>query len=196
MKKTTEISAVILAGGKSLRMNGNKALLPVSGVRLIEKITNMIENYFNEIIISSNSREIFDFLPYEVVIDEKSNQGPMMGILSCLKVSSNDVNFVIACDIPEINFSFIEKMMPYTDNFDIVVPISGENQFEPLFAFYNKNLISSMEKLLNQGVRKISELFQKCRTKYIPLEKNRWYYNLNSKKDYDKYLKTKINKPF
>ncbi len=188
MKKQKNTSAIILAGGKSARINGNKALLPVSGITIIEKIINDIEPYFGEILISAQSRELFDFLPHRIVVDEKLNTGPLMGILSGLRASKNAVNFVIACDIPGVNFDFIEKLNSYTDEYDIVVPVSGKNKFEPLFAFYNKNLIPKIEELLIQKQNKISKLFLKCQTKYIPMENNGWYYNLNSIENYKIYL--------
>ncbi len=154
MKKQKNTSAIILAGGKGTRINGNKALLPVAGITIIEKIVNDIEPYFGEILISAQSRKLFDFLPYRIVVDEELNIGPLMGILSGLRASKNAVNFVIACDIPEVNFDFLEKLNSYTDEYDIVVPVSGKNKFEPLFAFYNKNLIPKIEELLIQKQKK------------------------------------------
>jgi molybdopterin-guanine dinucleotide biosynthesis protein A len=38
-------------------------------------------------------------------------------------------------------------------------------------------------------VRKITELFPLCRVKYIPLEGEDWYYNINTDEDYERYLK-------
>jgi len=189
MKKQKDISAIILAGGKSTRMKGNKALLPICGLTLIEKIARDIEPYFGEILIGTQSPELFNFLPYRVVGDEKLNAGPLMGILSCLRVSRNEINFVIACDIPEISLPFLGKMISFAKNYDIVIPYSGKNKLEPLFALYCKKLIPIIEKLLNQNARKISPLFQKCRTKYVPMQDTGWFYNLNNLENYQEYLK-------
>jgi molybdopterin-guanine dinucleotide biosynthesis protein A len=184
------MSAIILAGGKSKRMGGDKALLQVSGLRLIEKIACDIEPYFQEIIISSaNSEEIYSFLPFPVVADKEKNQGPLMGILTGLHASKYPINFVVACDIPEINVYFLQKMMAFTSGYDIVVPVTGENMFEPLFAFYHKRVIPHIKNLLDNGVRKVIELFPLCRAKYISLEGEDWYFNLNTDEDYERYLK-------
>ena len=53
------MNAIILAGGRSARMNEIKALLPLSDVRLIERIAQNIDPYFEEILISAHSRETF-----------------------------------------------------------------------------------------------------------------------------------------
>jgi len=196
MKKKQNISAIILAGGKSTRMNGNKALLPVYGKRLIEKIVHTLELYFKEIIISAQCNKQFDFLQHQIVLDEKPGNGPLMGILSALRASGNPVNFVIACDIPEINLAFIEEMIGHINNYDIVVPLSGKNKYEPLFSLYNKDVMPKIEELLSAGEKKISCLFPKCNTKFIPMKDNGWFYNLNTLTDYNRYLKkyiTRIN---
>lgn len=185
-------SAVILAGGKSARMGKteDKALLRVSGIRLIEKITRDLEPHFREIIISANRETIstYNFLPYQTVVDKELNQGPLMGILTGLEASNHPVNFVMACDIPEIDFTFIQEMMTFTAQYDIVVPVTGKDKYEPLFAFYHRRLIPKIEDLLDRRIRKIIELFSLCRVKYIPLEKNNWFYNLNTLTDYEKYM--------
>ncbi len=187
------ISAVILVGGKSKRMEEDKSLLMVSGLRLIEKISRDIRPYFREIIISAN-RETMDrysFLPFRAVVDKEPGQGPLRGILTGLQVSAHPVNFVIACDIPEINVSFLQKMMTFTGQYDIVVPVTGKNKYEPLFAFYHRRLIPAIETLLEQGVRKVITLFPLCHVKYIPMETQDWYYNLNTIEDYRRYIKDK-----
>lgn len=201
MTNTMEIisaNAVILAGGKSSRMGmkEDKALLKVSGLHLIEKIARELGPYFHEIIISTNAETVhnYAFLPYRTAVDPQLNQGPLMGILSGLRVSDHDVNFVIACDIPEIDLPFIREMADFTGDYDIVVPVTGNEKYEPLFAFYHRRVIPKIEELLNRGVRKIIELFSLCRVKYIPMDGNNWYYNLNTISDYNRYLRKVVEK--
>jgi molybdopterin-guanine dinucleotide biosynthesis protein A len=191
MKLQQKMSAIILAGGKSARMKENKAFLPIQGVPLIQRIGRNLEHHFQKIIISAQSVELFDFLPYRVVVDEQPDQGPLMGVLCGLEASSNPINFVIACDIPEIDIPFLHRMMAYTNQFEIVVPMTGENKYEPLFAFYNKSVIPRIKNLLKQQTRQINKLFLRAQVKYIPLENTGWYYNLNSSEDYRRYVKNK-----
>lgn len=187
------MSAIILAGGKSIRMAEDKSLLMVSGFPLVEKIGRDLGPYFHEIIISSNREAInrYDFLPYRAVVDKEPGQGPLRGIFTGLQAAAHPVSFVIACDIPEINVSFLQKMMSFTGEYDMVVPVTKGGKLEPLFAFYHRRLIPSIGALLDQGIRKVIELFPLGRVKYIPLEGRDWYYNLNTNEDYRGYLKVK-----
>jgi molybdopterin-guanine dinucleotide biosynthesis protein A len=188
MKPQQKMSAIILAGGKSARMKENKAFLTIQGMPLIQRIGRNLEHHFQEIIISAQSAELFDFLPYRVVVDEQPDQGPLMGILCGLEASTNPVNFLIACDIPEIDIPFLHQMMAYTNQYEIVVPMSGEDKYEPLFAFYNKSVIPLIKDLLKQHTRQVNKLFRLTKVKYILLENTGWYYNLNSTEDYRRYL--------
>ena len=188
MKPPQNMSAIILAGGKSVRMKENKPLLPVQGIPLIQKIARNLEPHFQEILISAQSSEVFAFLPYPVIVDKEPGQGPLMGILSGLAASANPICFMIACDIPEIDAAFLHRMMSYARQYEIVVPVSGEDKFEPLFAFYHKCLIPRVENLLKQQTRQVIQLFPLARTKYLPLEERDWFYNLNNTEDYRRYL--------
>lgn len=189
--KPDKKSAIILAGGRSTRMQKDKALLPVYGTPLIEHVARNIQRYFDEIIISTQVDNTYPFLPFPVVVDRSEGQGPLMGILCGLEASSNPVNFVIACDIPEVNPSFLFQLMQYTDDYEIVVPITQDNKFEPLFAFYNRSVIPCIRGLLARGIRKILDIYPIARSKTVVMPGNDWFFNLNTFDDYSHYLKQK-----
>ena len=170
--KTNQITAIILAGGKSSRLKKNKAFLPINGKTLIETVIGNLTPYFDEIIISASSKRKLCGLPCQTVLDEQPGFGPLMGILSGLRASKNQNNFIIACDIPEFNHPFFTKMLPYINHHEIVVPVNGHNLFEPLFAFYRKNLIPLLEKHMQQDKRKVNQLLANCHTKYVGMEDN------------------------
>lgn len=185
-------AAIILAGGSSTRMKSPKALLEVQGVPLIQRVGKNLEPYFQEIIISTGGgpeqEKMFDFLPYHAVRDKEPGRGPLMGIYCGLEASSYELNFVIACDIPDIDMDFIRHMSMFTRDFEIVVPVTGEEKYEPLFAFYSSSLSSRIKDLLDRGVFKVIELYSIARTKFVPMDNNPWYRNLNTTADYHDYL--------
>ncbi|NCU32376.1 MAG: molybdenum cofactor guanylyltransferase, partial [Candidatus Moranbacteria bacterium] len=104
-------TAIVLAGGKSSRMGEDKSLLPVNGRPLIAHIVDQLRDRFDEIIIGANDPEKYAFLNLPVVTDIEKDKGPLMGIYSCLNASTNDVNFVTACDIPVMNTKLISDML-------------------------------------------------------------------------------------
>lgn len=182
------VTAVVLAGGKSSRMKGiDKSMLPVSGVPMIQHIVQQLELPFTEIIIGAGDTENYRFLGHRIVPDEEEGCGPLMGIYSCLRASGSDLNFVTACDIPDISISFISDMIELCVGADIVIPRIGIDNYEPLHAIYRKSVIPVVEDLLKEGKFKISGLFGKVKARFIPFSDNAWYHNINYIEDYRNY---------
>jgi len=181
-------TAIILAGGKSLRMGADKRLLQVNGEPLICTISNQLLPYFDEVIIGANDIDKLKFLNLRIVTDIEKNMGPLMGILSCLKSSVSDLNFVTACDIPYMNIPFIMNLLTLSVDQDIVMPVSENNHFETLFAVYNKSIVPVAEEIVNNNKRRIIELFRKVRVKYVEMSNTGWYQNLNTKQNYQDFI--------
>ena len=94
------ITAIVLAGGKSTRLEGvDKSMLPLNGEPMIQHIVTQLENHFKEIIIGGEKK--YSFLGHKVVPDEVTGSGPLMGVYSCLARLVTELNFITVCDIPE-----------------------------------------------------------------------------------------------
>lgn len=188
-------TAIVLAGGKSSRMGGeDKSMLPIDGRPLIAHIVDQLEGHFDEIIIGSNDPDKYNFLNKRVVPDIEKDKGPLMGILSCLKASNSELNFITACDIPTMNTKLIHDMIQVAGDSEIVMPVSGENNYEPLYAVYKKSIIPAVEKILKNNGRRIIELFNYSKVHLFDFEHSNWYENLNRKDDYIKFIKAQESK--
>lgn len=174
-------------------MGSDKSLLPINGNTMIEHIIRQLNPLFGTIIIGANDPARYGFLNLQVVADIEEGKGPLMGILSCLKASPNKVNFVTACDIPNMNLKLIEKMLLLSGEADAIIPVNHENQFEPLFAVYCKSVIPAIESMLDNKNYKVIDLAAKVKTRFIDFEKGTWYENLNQKADYLDFLNKRNN---
>ncbi len=183
-----KVTAIILAGGKSTRMKNNKLLLPIKNVPMIQHVYNQLKAYFNEILISSNNSSKYSFLNANVIIDKQPDCGPLMGIASAMEVSSNEINFIIASDIPEFDSELLLNMVKISKDFDGVVPINSKDQFEPLFAIYRKKMLKSIFKYILDGKYKIINILKNFNIKYIKIEESNKFININDTKDYNNYL--------
>ena len=182
-----DAAAVILAGGESSRMGKDKSLLPVNDKPIVQIIYEQLRGSFREILIGGGEVEKLKFLNLQVIPDRQSGQGPLMGIASALQASSNEINFVIACDIPHVDLITVRKMLKEAEGFDIVIPIFSKIKQEPLFAIYKKSALKAINETLEAGQRKISDAFARCRVKYIDLELPQSFVNLNTMKEYRQY---------
>lgn len=185
----SDATAVIMAGGKSRRMGLDKSLLPLNDKPMVQAIYDQLDGSFSQILISGNEKEKLAFLGLKVVPDKQAGQGPLMGIASALEASENELNFVVACDIPYIDLKVVRNMLKEADGVDIVVPTLGQGRYEPLFAIYRKSSLKAINEVLSVGRRKISDVFGKCKVKYINLDLPEGLANINTMAEYQEYLK-------
>ncbi len=183
-----QATAIILAGGKSRRMGQDKSLLKIVGQSMIERIVEKLRPHFDELIISANEVEKYRFLDLPVIADKTPDQGPLMGILSCLEKSSNDLNFVIACDVPEPDTDLILTLLDQAEGYDIVMPQLGTDRYEPLIAAYRKSVIPHAVRILANGQRRIIKLFDSTKVRFVEKTDCQWNRNLNTSDDYQKYV--------
>ncbi|UCF43557.1 MAG: molybdenum cofactor guanylyltransferase [Planctomycetota bacterium] len=181
-------TAIIMAGGESVRMGRDKSMLPVGGRSMIEHIANQIRPHFDQVLISADDKAKYGFLGVDVISDEVSGRGPLGGIASALKASANELNFVVACDIPEIDMARVKTMLRQGRENDAVVPRSGAAEYEPLFAVYKKGILGAIESALLSGNYRIMDALNSCRIKYVDVENSEWMKNLNTVEDYEEFV--------
>jgi len=204
------MTAIVLAGGRGLRMKADKAGLAVGGRTLLEHVLRQLEPYFEEILVSVSPGQATGLEALSrrkpsgrakhaaacrgprpgVVEDEVPGLGPLGGILAGLKAAANDASAVVACDIPDINVPLLRSLARAAGDSEIAVPVGPAGHFEPLFAVYRKSAIPEIETLLQAGERSILPLFGRCRTTVLRLEDADWLRNLNTRADYESYIRS------
>ena len=204
-------TGVILAGGENKRMPVLKAFIKINGEKIIERNLKIMRQLFKEIFIVTNQPELYLYLKTHLLGDVYDIRGPMTGIFTSLLNSSNRWVFVSACDMPFINKQLIKYMASKRDNYDAVVPKYNENNppqspftkggrrgdyTEPLFAFYSKQLMPSMEKAIFSNKIGSKDFLRDKRVEYIFNReikgidaKAMSFINLNTLKELKKYLK-------
>jgi molybdopterin-guanine dinucleotide biosynthesis protein A len=186
-------TAIIMAGGQSRRMGQDKAVLEINGTPAIKYVYEQLRLYFDQILVSSNNMAKHSFPGVKVVPDEVAGKGPLMGIASALRVSRNDTNFVIACDIPEVDIDFVRRMIRESKGFDAVVPQTKAFQYEPLFAVYKKSILAEIDKAIASGKHRVIAPLEHCKVKYFDLHGDMQLRNLNTMNDYCEFVGKDIN---
>lgn len=185
------MTGIILAGGENKRMGRDKAFLAFAGRPLIERILETLGSVCKNIIIVTNSPERYSAYDARVVTDLFDKRGPLTGICSGLKNSTDDYNFVVACDMPYLNRDLMAYMAGLTEGYDVVVPAVGD-LVEPLHAVYRRSLMPLMEQRIRQGDQRIRGMFTNLRVRYVAREEierfdpeRKSFKNLNTPQDYE-----------
>ncbi len=198
MSQTKQLTGIILCGGKSKRMGENKALLKINGKCIISYVVDILQPLCNEIIISTNNKEL-DFLPYRKVNDIFNDIGPISGIFSALLKSTTNKNIVLSCDTPFINSNLLNQMLSYSHSYDIVLP-KFNNHLQTMTGFFSKNIIPAVNEEIGKGNYIPPKIYEKCKLKKIEIDKRNPYYNenlffnINSQDDYKKAQEIEKNK--
>ena len=180
--------AIILAGGRGKRMGTDKTALKIGDETLVERLIRVLAPLFKGVLVGT-SRSLSDPIQeVRYISDRKPGMGPLMAIYSCLEASPSPVNFVVACDIPEVNISLIRHLLSFAEEYEIVTPSFRQGFPEPLFAVYNRSVLPVLKKQLDTDQLKTSNCLQQCNTKIVPIKDDTWYHNLNTPQDYTIYM--------
>ncbi len=192
-----QATGIIMAGGRSSRMGRNKALLPIGGKTVIERIVMELSKIVSNMVIVTNTFEDYQFLGLPMVQDQWKGMGPLAGIHAGLSASSTEKNLVVACDMPFISSQLGGILLTLLDDYQVAVPdVSG--QLHPLFAAYRKDTLGEIEKSLQNHELRIRQFFKHTKTKYVTeacLQKLHYHYqeqhffNMNHPDDFERALK-------
>jgi molybdopterin-guanine dinucleotide biosynthesis protein A len=165
-----DISGIILAGGRSLRLGHDKILEKIGDKSLLERVVSRIDTFSENIIIVTAHERTFARLAKHPKVKTASDilpgHGSLGGIYTGLVTSSSFYNLVVAADMPFLNESLLRYMIDQAEGYDFVLP-QVEGLFEPLHAIYSKNCITPIKTILEQGKRVIIELFDYVKVRYI-----------------------------
>jgi molybdopterin-guanine dinucleotide biosynthesis protein A len=163
-----ECTGVILAGGRNSRFSGNnKALIPVAGKRILDRIYEVFTNLFDNILLVTN--DPLQYMPwdFDIVADIYPFRSALTGLHAGLFYITTPYAFFAACDIPFLKKEVVEILFDGLEpGIDIVIPETSKG-VEPLCAIYSKRCFKPIEENLLIKSYKIQHIFQKVRVKKI-----------------------------
>jgi len=156
------VSIVIQAGGQSSRMGEDKGLVELCGKPMIQNIIDRLYSFADELIITTNRPGNYKQFGLQIFEDIYKNYGALAGLHTALSCASNEIVFVIACDLPFVNtslFKFMKNMFE-ANPVDLVIPRT-ENGFEPFYAFYKKDsCLPLVTDAIKSGKRRLISWFE------------------------------------
>jgi len=164
------MSSIILGGGLSSRLGKDKILLDIDGQNLLARTIQRLSSVSTDIIIviaqDQEKPDVSTFENVRIVTDTEAGKGPLVGIYSGLKASTDAYNVAVACDMPFINTALIKYMYGITTGFDAVIPLI-EGEVEPLYAVYSRNCIRHIEDMMKENNLKVRGLLDRVKVRYV-----------------------------
>jgi molybdenum cofactor guanylyltransferase len=193
-----EVTGIILAGGKNLRLGRNKALEKIGGVPVIERVVNRLTPVVSQLIIvtADGKNHLVPIPTAKFVADIYPGKGPLGGIYSGLSRANTDFSIAVACDMPFLNTRLLQHMVELAPGYDAVVPILRKSFFEPLHSIYSRNCLTIIKKHIESGQLSIRAFLAEVKVRYIEEDECRKYdpellsfFNVNRQSDLEQAMK-------
>lgn len=167
MDPNPDVSAYILAGGKSTRMGADKAFVLLNGRTLLARMLDAARSLTSNVRIVGESAKYSPFAP--VVEDMFPGCGPLAGIHAALRSSTKDLNLILAVDVPFISLALLQFLVSRARSSpDSLVTVAHANGgLQPLCAVYRREFADRAESALHAGTYKIGALFDETSTQVI-----------------------------
>ncbi len=154
MNTGTALFGLVLAGGRSRRMNADKAALVVNGHSQLERSVDLLKRVCDEVFVSTRDDQCDDPLRnrYPLIIDRFDDAGPLAGIISAQMDHPDKAWLVVACDLPLLDEESLMFLIRNRDatKFATAYRSSNDDLPEPLCAIYephsHKGLMESLER--------------------------------------------------
>lgn len=165
-------TGVVLAGGQASRYGGRpKGLEHVGGVRIIDRVAEVLASVTDDLLLIANDPAAADWLPdVRRAADVRPGLGSLGGIHAALVHARGPV-LVVAWDMPFVPPTLLLDLLEAGRNADVAIPESGSKRgLEPLCAWYSPACVPAIERRLDADDRRVIGFFDDVRVARLPFD--------------------------
>jgi len=177
----SDITGVILAGGRGSRMGGvDKGLQNFNGVPLALHTQLRLSPQVGELLINANRNlaayESFGVPVWPDAASLGDFAGPLAGFLTALERCETPYMLTVPCDTPLFPHDLVDRLAQAleTDNADIAMAAAreedGQLRAQPVFCLMRSNLLESVVRFTHGGGRKIDAWTSQHKTALVPFD--------------------------
>jgi molybdopterin-guanine dinucleotide biosynthesis protein A len=163
----SDITGVILAGGRGQRMGGaDKGLMSLACKPMVAHVLAALRPQVATIVINAN-RNLDQYAAFgcPVAADTIGDySGPLAGMASAMEVATTEYVVTAPCDSPLVAHDLVARLYRAlkAEHAEISVAHDGE-RMHPVFALLRCDLLPSLHEYLQSGERKIDRWFARHR---------------------------------
>ena len=164
-----KVTAIILAGGKNLRLGRPKATEIIGGKSIVERVIERLSPLASQMLIVTGIErtDLPGTADAEFLTDLYPGYGPLGGIYTGLAASRASHSIVVACDMPFLNTKLLGYMIEQAGDFDAVVPRLDGGMIEPLHAVYSRKCLEPIKERLESNQLSVNSFIRALRVRYI-----------------------------
>jgi molybdenum cofactor guanylyltransferase len=188
---TNGTAGVVLAGGRSTRMGGDKALAPLDGRPLIAHVAARLAPQVDTLFLNANGDAArFAFLNCAIVADAVSNAGggPLAGVAAALRhAQSQGFAWLAAapCDAPFLPLDLVARLAAAANEKSApIAVVATATGLEPMFALWSTALMPEVEAALAAGDGGPRQLIARFGAAHAVFADAEAFANLNTPEDF------------
>jgi molybdenum cofactor guanylyltransferase len=164
---STDISAVILAGGRARRMNGvDKGLIELHGRPLLDYIISALRPQVGEILVNAN-RNLARYRAFGYPVSEDLTtgfHGPLAGMATGMQAATTPYVLTVPCDSPLLPAHLAETLYRALGDAGAELSVAHDGvRMQPVFALLSRALLPDLLAFLGDGGRKIDTWYARHR---------------------------------
>ncbi len=199
----SQLSAVILAGGRSSRMGQDKALITIEAVPLLLRVCQVALQCAERVYIVTpwveRYQSLFTAEPSVALIQEIPSpgdvaHGPLIGFYQSLSQVESDWILLLACDLPNIRVDVLQQWigsLPQGNRQDeqlqdqpiAYLPRNPQGWWEPLCGFYRYECRASLTAFVQAGGHSFQDWLSNQPVQELPLIDPQMLLNCNTPED-------------
>jgi molybdopterin-guanine dinucleotide biosynthesis protein A len=200
------LTLVIQSGGKSSRMGEDKALKDFAGKPLIQRVMERLAPLANEIIVTTNRHDDYEFLKdvksgdftVRLVSDLIPNRGALGGLYTAIASATHPYVGIVACDMPFASGKLFARSIQIMEEegADVVIAKTDEG-YEPFHALYRREkCLPAIQSAIEADQWKVISWFPQARVRVLTSDEIKacdpsglCFKNLNTPEEFSKAVK-------
>lgn len=165
------VSAIVLGGGRSIRMGRDKAALPFGPETMLARVVRAVQCVADDVVVVGGSRQR---LPdgVRVMPDPVEGLGPLAGLATGLAAMSGGRALLLACDMPLLVPALLQRLLDLAGDADACVPLV-EGVPMTTCAVYATRLLPRAQAHLGQGTRSLRALLDGVSVRWVTADQLR-----------------------
>jgi molybdopterin-guanine dinucleotide biosynthesis protein A len=159
----------VLAGGPGSRLGGGKPFKEIAGRRLIDLALEALGRVCPQVMIVTNDVAAYAEHPCLVLADRWPGRGPLAALATAFLDSPAQGVLLMAVDMPLVRTELLAALARAHGREKALAPL-GPNWPEPLLAYYSRDCLPAILRLLEQGDRRPRMLLKAVGAQLMPRE--------------------------
>lgn len=167
----------------------NKAIILFDGKPLITHVIDRMKQQAESLVINTHQNQNdFDVFHLPLIEDALDIQeGPLLGIFSCLKEIKTDWIQFVPCDTPYLPENLIERLMKEVQEKKTLVALPETiDGLQPTCILCHSSTLKNLHDFFKQGGRKIEDWVRQLPFSIVHFKNKSAFLNLNTRDDLNK----------